>query len=72
MDGSFARLVANQLPLAEAVLRMFDHISRPDFLDHVFQEYRGRSYELDMVATSVARPRILRSLPALTVGNRFL
>lgn len=48
MDGSFARLVANQLPLAEAVLRMFDHISRPDFLDHVFQEYRGRSYELDI------------------------
>jgi hypothetical protein len=48
MDGSFARDVANQLPLAEAVLRMFDHITQPDFLDRVFDTYRGRSYRRDI------------------------
>ena len=48
MDGSFAREVANQLPLAEAVLRMFDQITQPDFLDPVFEEYRGRSYESEI------------------------
>jgi len=48
MDGSFAREVANQLPLGEAVLRMFDHITQPDFLDHVFETYRGRSYEAEI------------------------
>jgi len=45
MDGLFAREVANQLPLAEAVLRILDHIAQPDFLSHVFDTYRGRSYE---------------------------
>lgn len=45
MDGLFAREVANQLPLAEGVLRMFDYIARPDFLEQVFERYRGRSYE---------------------------
>lgn len=48
MDGSLAREVANQLPLAEAVLRMFDHITQPEFLDHVFETYRGRSYESEI------------------------
>jgi len=48
MDGSFAREVANQLPLAEAVLRMFDYITQPDFLDDVFDTYRGRSYESEI------------------------
>ncbi len=38
MDASFAREVANQLPLAEAVLRMFDQITQPDFLDPVFEK----------------------------------
>lgn len=45
MDGSFAREVANQLPLAEAVLRLFDHIAQDDFLNEVYDTYRGRSYE---------------------------
>ena len=45
MDASFGREVANQLPLGEAVLRMFDHIAQPDFLDLIFERYRGRSYE---------------------------
>lgn len=48
MDGSFAREVANQLPLAEAVLRMFGHITQPEFLVHVFETYRGRSYESEI------------------------
>jgi len=45
MDGAFVRQVANQLPLAEAVLRTLDHVTQPDFLDQVFETYRGRSYE---------------------------
>lgn len=48
MDGSFAHEVANQLPLAEAVLRMFEHIAQPEFLDQVFETYRGRSYESEI------------------------
>lgn len=48
MEGSFARQVANQVPLAEAVLRMFDHLSQPEFLGHVFETYRGRSYEAEI------------------------
>ena len=48
MDGVFAREVANQLPLAEAVLRMWDHLAQPDFLDEVFATYRGRSYESEI------------------------
>ena len=48
MDGSFAREVAKRLPLAEATLRMFDHITQPGFLDHVFETYRGRSYESEI------------------------
>jgi hypothetical protein len=45
MDGSFAREVANQLPLAEAVLRMLDQVAQPGFLERVFEAHRGRSYE---------------------------
>lgn len=48
MDGAFVRQVANQLPLAEAVLRMFDSVLQPDFLDHVFESHRGRSYEAEI------------------------
>jgi hypothetical protein len=33
------------LPLGEAALRLFDFISQEEFLDDVFQQYRGRSYE---------------------------
>jgi hypothetical protein len=39
------REVAKQLPLAEATLRLFDHITQADFLDQVFEKHRGRSYE---------------------------
>lgn len=45
MDGTLARAVADQLPLAEAVLRMLELISQPDFLDQVFERHRGRAYE---------------------------
>jgi hypothetical protein len=45
MDGSLVREVAKRLPLAEATLRLFDHITQADFLDQVFERYRGRSYE---------------------------
>lgn len=45
MDGLVVRQVAEQLPLAEAVLRMFDHIAEPEFLNDVFKTHHGRSYE---------------------------
>lgn len=45
MDGSFVRQVAAQLPLAEAVLRMFDYVAAPEFLSDVFKAHHGRSYE---------------------------
>lgn len=41
----FVRQVAQRLPLAEAALRLFDWVGRPEFLDQVFAEHRGRSYE---------------------------
>lgn len=44
MDG-FVRGVANRLPLAEAVLRLFDWVCQAKFLEGVFDRYRGRSYE---------------------------
>ena len=45
MDGAFVRAVANQLPLAEAVLRMFGLIAAPEFLSQAFKRHRGTSYE---------------------------
>jgi len=44
MDGS-VRDIAERLPLAESVLRLFDFVCRDDFLNAVFQRHRGRSYE---------------------------
>jgi hypothetical protein len=48
MDGSFVREVANRLPLGEAVYRVFDLVCQPEFLDTVFDKYRGRSFEGDI------------------------
>lgn len=44
MEG-FAKEVCKRLPLGEAALRLFDFISQADFLNEVFERYRGRSYE---------------------------
>jgi hypothetical protein len=44
MEG-FIREVASRLPLAEAVLRLFDFVCRDEFLNDVFRCHRGRSYE---------------------------
>lgn len=44
MDG-FTRDVAKRLPLAEAVLRLFSFVCQSEFLNEVFQRYRGRSYQ---------------------------
>jgi hypothetical protein len=44
MDG-FAKQVCKRLPLGEAALRLFDFINQDEFLDEVFEEHRGRSYE---------------------------
>jgi hypothetical protein len=43
-----AREVCTRLPLAEATLRLLDCVTHDDFLDHVFDRYRGRSYEKEI------------------------
>ena len=44
MEG-FAKEVCKRLPLGEAALRLFDFITHEEFLDGVFERYRGRSFE---------------------------
>lgn len=44
----FVREIANRLPLAEAVLTLFNWVCDREFLDKVFQEHRGRSYEREI------------------------
>jgi hypothetical protein len=44
MEG-FARDVAGRLPLAEAVLRLFQFVCDDEFLADIFDRHRGRSYE---------------------------
>ena len=44
MEG-FDKEVCRRLPLAEAALRMLDYVCQGDFLQAVFAEHRGRSYE---------------------------
>ena len=41
----FTREAFARLPLAEAVIRLWDYVTQERFLDSVFQRYRGRSYE---------------------------
>jgi hypothetical protein len=41
----FAREVLDRLPLAEASLLLWAHVLRPDFLAHVYDRHRGRSFE---------------------------
>lgn len=45
LDPAVARIVGARLPLAEAALLLLDHVTHADFLDDVFERYRGRSYE---------------------------
>lgn len=44
MDG-FQKQVLARLPLAEGVLSLLSWVLEPSFLDQVFAEHRGRSYE---------------------------
>ena len=44
MDGLFKGVV-RRLPLAEAVLRLLKFVCNEEFLQIVFQRYRGRAYE---------------------------
>ena len=41
----FAADVIARLPLAEAVLSLWSYLSQDDFLDQIFQQHRGRSFE---------------------------
>jgi hypothetical protein len=45
MGMEFSREVCQQLPLAEAVLRLGQFVLGDDQLDEVFRRHRGRSYE---------------------------
>lgn len=47
MDG-FAKEVLERLPLAEGTLRLLSWTLEPEFLGEVFDEYRGRSFELGL------------------------
>jgi IS4 transposase len=44
MEG-FDKEVCRRLPLAEAALRMLDYVCQEEFLEEVFAQHRGRSYE---------------------------
>jgi hypothetical protein len=44
MDG-FAKEVCKRLPLGEAVSRLLAYIMQEEFLDDVFERYRGHSFE---------------------------
>lgn len=44
MEG-FTREAMSRVPLAEAVIRLFDFLTEPTFLEGVFDRHRGRSYE---------------------------
>ena len=44
MEG-FDKEVCRRLPLAEAVLRILDYVFQKEFLEEIFDRYRGRSYE---------------------------
>ena len=44
MEG-FDKEVCRRLPLAEAALRMLDYVCEKEFLEAVFSQHRGRSYE---------------------------
>jgi hypothetical protein len=44
MEG-FDKEVCRRLPLAEAVLRILDYVYQEEFLEEIFDRYRGRSYE---------------------------
>jgi hypothetical protein len=44
MEG-FDKEVCRRLPLAEGVLRILDYVYQKEFLDEVFNRYRGRAYE---------------------------
>ena len=50
-----ARQVCTRLPLAEATLRLLDSVTHDDFLDQVFDRYRGRSYEKDIAFPTFVR-----------------
>jgi hypothetical protein len=43
-----AHEVCTRLPLGEATLRLLDGVTHDDFLDQVFDRYRGRSYEKEI------------------------
>jgi len=54
MDG-FSRQVLERLPLADAALTMWSYVLQDEFLDRVFNENRGRCYEVTLRFPDVVR-----------------
>ena len=54
MEG-FDKEVCRRLPLAEAALRMLDYVCQEEFLEAVFAQHRGRSYEDVLTFSTLVR-----------------
>src|SRR5688572_27128451 len=48
MDGFEVELL-NRLPLAQATLKLFDHVFQPEALNALYEQHRGRCYERELV-----------------------
>jgi hypothetical protein len=45
IDDATRLFIVQQVPLAQLILGLFQHLFQADFLDDLFQRHRGRSYE---------------------------
>jgi hypothetical protein len=52
MDG-FTKQVFERLPLADGVLSLLSWVFEPEFLNRVFDEFRGRSYESELTFSTM-------------------
>lgn len=66
MDGFDAQLLA-RLPLAQAVLELFDHVLDDDLCGAVFDEHRGRCYEDELTFATLVR--VIRDALVLHGGS---
>src|SRR6516162_7433449 len=53
MPVTFAHHVLQRLPLAEAVLRLFQTITDPHTLERLFDQHRGRCYTRDLTFSTL-------------------
>jgi len=65
MSPEFLLEVSRRLPLADAAFRLLQHLTDEDFLDQVFQQHRGRSYQRD-----ISFPILVRLVSDALLGHR--